>query len=73
MVIEGLGTLLTYRDLRKVLRCSQGTAEMLVRTRQIPSVTIGAPGSKRPRRMFRPEDVEAYLTSRSTAASCPTP
>lgn len=56
--------LLTYRDLRRRLHCSQSTAEMLVRTGQIPSVTIGAPGSRKPRRMFRPVDVDAYLAGR---------
>ena len=60
--------LLNYRDLRKRLHCSQSTAEMLVRTGQIRSVQIGAPGSRKPRRMFRPEDVEAYLASRALAS-----
>lgn len=62
------GPLLTYRDLRRRLRCSQSTAEMLVRTGQIRSVQIGAPGSRKPRRMFRPEDVDAYLAAVEAAS-----
>jgi hypothetical protein len=56
--------LLSYRELRRKLRCSQSTAEMLVRTGQMPSVQIGAPGSRRPRRMFRPADVEEFINKR---------
>lgn len=60
--------LLTYRDLRRRLRISQKTAETLALTGQIRSVRIGAPGSKNPRRMFRPEDVDAYLASLADAS-----
>jgi excisionase family DNA binding protein len=57
----GGGSLLTYRDLRNQLRVSQRTLEHLVKSGQLRSVQIGRPGSQRPRRMFRPEDVAAYL------------
>lgn len=61
--------LLGYRELRKLLGCSQSTAEMLVRTGQLHSVQVGAPGSRKPRRMFRPVDVEEYLAARATNAA----
>lgn len=57
--------LLTYRDLRRKLRCSQSTAEMLVRTGQLRSVSIGAPGSRKPRRMFEPAEVARFIAERA--------
>ena len=56
--------LLAYKDLRRRLNCSQSTAETLVRTGQIRSVQVGAPNSRKPRRMFREVDVEAFIAAR---------
>ena len=61
---DATDTLLTYRELRTRLRCSQTTAETLARKGLIASVEVGVPGSKRPRRMFRSSDVEAFIAAR---------
>ena len=58
--------LLTYRELRQKLRCSQTTAETLARTGAIPSVPVGEPGSRKPRRLFRTSDVDAYIARNVT-------
>ena len=66
-IIEG-ERLLTYADLRKRLRCSQRTCVTLATTGVIRSVLVGVEGSKRPRRLFREADVEAFIAARSTLA-----
>lgn len=61
----GVTDLLTYKDLRRLLRCSQSTAERLAVSGAIRSVQIGTPGSRKPRRMFRMEDVQAFLEAQA--------
>lgn len=55
--------LLTYRDVRRLLRCSQSTVQKLVKSGQLKSVPIRTPGSERLLRRFDPADVDAYLAA----------
>jgi excisionase family DNA binding protein len=61
--------LLTYRELRQALRCSQTTAETLVRKRLIRSVQVGDEGSRKPRRLFPQSAVDEYLAAHSSPSS----
>jgi hypothetical protein len=59
----------SYRDVRRALHCSQSTVEMLVRENLLKSVQIGAPGSRKPRRMFEPAEVERFIAERAAAST----
>jgi hypothetical protein len=53
-----------YREARKLLRIAQSTLEAFVRRGEIASVTVGRPGSRKPRRLFRHQDLVAFIESR---------
>lgn len=74
VVPHGDGALLyDYRATRRMLGgIAQSTLEQLVALGPnrggIASVTVGMPGSRKPRRMFRPEDIAAFVESRRLAS-----
>ena len=72
LVIPDDALLVDYKAARKMLGgIAQSTIEHLVALGPdnggIASVTIGTPGSRKPRRMFRPEDLVAYVERRAQA------
>lgn len=73
-VIPDDALLVDYKTARRMLGgLAQSTMENLVALGPdnggIASVTVGVPGSRKPRRMFRPADLEAYIERRMQEAS----
>ena len=51
-----LPRLLTAAEVAEILRCSAKTV------RRLPIVSVPVGTGRRPRRMYRPEDVQAWIT-----------
>lgn len=60
--MEGTNALVTRPELIKRVR-SKELIDAAVRTGKLPAIRVGKAGTKRPRYLFRPQDVEVWLES----------